>query len=394
MSANPDLKNLVQKLSISTDPTQALVKRDWAAGISLLNDTDEDVKEFIRNRIETYKLDEHQGEDLWWDFYDDFQQFTTVEDFLRAGIELPRRLRDTLRLRGVYIPKDKKSISGNLLALIRLEEPPIWPTSDKDFDRVSKMLSFDPSYQKCIATPEEKGVKYLDTNLKRNKAKSRSDDDRYNIRGSNQPRNVPYSTKLLEREVDIHSNNYDEERISRYNPHGYSRELATLNKLYDIENKYSGNGDAFDYKFDIFLRNCENADFPALALKIAFPIMLKDEALDYFHNFYSDWKNMNLEELCSEIKRNFEGIEYKRSLLTNWNKLSFETIVNDQKNNGKTTSECLRILVQKLRTMQHGLDESLRNDAFIHNKIVTSCERQAAFKNVCERPSHTIGGLL
>ncbi|KHJ34098.1 hypothetical protein EV44_g3278 [Erysiphe necator] len=207
-------------------------KRDWAAGISLLDDTDEDIKDFMKNRIETYKLDEHQGDDLWWDFYNDFHQFTTVEDFLRAGIELPRRL----------------------------DEPPIWPTSDKDFERVSKMLSFDPSFQKYITTPGEKDKKYLNTNFKNNKARYRSDDDRFSIRGNTQPQNVPYIIKLFERGIDIQSNNYDEERILEYNPHGYSRELATLNKLYDNENKYSGNGDAIDYKFDIFLRNCENAD--------------------------------------------------------------------------------------------------------------------------------------
>ncbi|RKF81476.1 hypothetical protein GcM1_182010 [Golovinomyces cichoracearum] len=44
--------------------------------------------------------------------------------------------------------------------------------------------------------------------------------------------------------------------------------------------------------------------------------------------------------------------------------------------------------------MQHVLDESLRNDAFIHNKIVTVCEGQTAFKDVCERPSNNISDLL
>ncbi|KAI6248146.1 hypothetical protein HI914_03756 [Erysiphe necator] len=143
----------------------------------------------MKNRIETYKLDEHQGDDLWWDFYNDFHQFTTVEDFLRAGIELPRRLRDTLRLRGIYIPKDKK-----------LDEPPIWPTSDKDFERVSKMLSFDPSFQKYITTPGEKDKKYLNTNFKNNKARYRSDDDRFSIRGNTQPQNIFRVTIMMKKE--------------------------------------------------------------------------------------------------------------------------------------------------------------------------------------------------
>ncbi|RKF66037.1 hypothetical protein GcC1_112016 [Golovinomyces cichoracearum] len=44
--------------------------------------------------------------------------------------------------------------------------------------------------------------------------------------------------------------------------------------------------------------------------------------------------------------------------------------------------------------MQHGLDKNLRNDTFIPNKIVTACEDQNAFKNVCQRPALTLNGLL
>ena len=74
MSSSTDVKGLTQNPIIKTDQTKTLIsKRDWAAGINLAFDTDEDVREFIRNRIEAYKLDEHQGEDLWWDFYDDFK---------------------------------------------------------------------------------------------------------------------------------------------------------------------------------------------------------------------------------------------------------------------------------------------------------------------------------
>ncbi|RKF78025.1 hypothetical protein GcM3_067021 [Golovinomyces cichoracearum] len=134
MSSSTDVKGLTQNPIIKTDQTKTLIsKRDWAAGINLAIDTDEDVKKFIRNRIEAYKLDEHQGEDLWWDFYNDFKEFTVLEDFLSVGIELPRGLRDTLRSRSVYILKDKNSISGNLLTLIKSDKTLMWPTSDKDF---------------------------------------------------------------------------------------------------------------------------------------------------------------------------------------------------------------------------------------------------------------------
>lgn len=194
--------------------------------------------------------------------------------------------------------------------------------------------------------------------------------------------------------MGIKNNQYNEKRISEYKPNGYSREHTSLNKLYYNQMKYSDNGNMFDYKFDIFLCNCENADIPADALEIAFPTMLKEEALEFYYSFYSGWQHQTIEELCKEIKDNFEGVEYRRTLLANWNKLTFESIVNDKENNGKTISECLKILTQNLRIMQHRLNKSLRNDAFIHNTIGTACESQPAFLNVCEQPANTINGLL
>ncbi|RKF64337.1 hypothetical protein GcM3_133029, partial [Golovinomyces cichoracearum] len=194
--------------------------------------------------------------------------------------------------------------------------------------------------------------------------------------------------------IEDQSIEYDEYRISRYHPHGFSRELSTLAKLYNDCSKYSGNGDSFDYKFDIFLRQCENADIPRNGLKNAFPIMLKEDALYYYYNSLGSEQKFSLESMCKIFKDKFEGVEHKKALLDNWNKFNFETIKNRKENTGKNMIECVRILPRELRTMQHGLDINLRNDAFIHNKIVTACENQSAFKTVCERPSPTLAGLL
>ena len=47
-------------------------QRDYSRGIKLEIDSDEDVIGFLHNRVEEYRNGEHKGEDLWWDFYDDF----------------------------------------------------------------------------------------------------------------------------------------------------------------------------------------------------------------------------------------------------------------------------------------------------------------------------------
>ncbi|RKF83057.1 hypothetical protein GcM3_017022 [Golovinomyces cichoracearum] len=321
-------------------------QRDWAAGINLLTDTDEYVKEFIKNRIQVYKSEEHKGDDLWWDFYDYFKEFTDPESFLRTGTELPRRLRDTLRARGVYPPKDKKLIASNL-------------------DECQQV--------KFSRNMEVQGM--IGTRNRQPKPK---------IGGS--------PSELLEL-PDSDDTTYDAARIANYTLCGYSRQLGMLAKIYDDQSEYSGNGDTFDYKFDIFLRLCENADIPESSLEIAFPIMLKEDARDFFFSFYDKREEKCLEELCNDIKNNFEGVEYKRTLLSECNRLTFKLILDDEKNFGKGISDCLQNFTQKLRIMQHGLDKNLRNDAFIHNKSFTACESQEAFRNVCERPCNTLSGL-
>ncbi|RKF77018.1 hypothetical protein GcM3_075033, partial [Golovinomyces cichoracearum] len=192
----------------------------------------------------------------------------------------------TLQSRGVYIPKDKNSISGNLLTLIKSDEPPGGPTSDKDFRQVSTMLCCNSNNQEDIAAHEEKKRNFI-TKLRNNKTRYRDEDDSYIVRGTAQPQNAPSLPNISNTGINLQNRNHDEERISKYNPYGYSKELSNIKKLYDNETKYSGNGDTFDYKFDIFLRNCENADVSASALEIAFPIMLREEAFDYYHGFYS-----------------------------------------------------------------------------------------------------------
>ena len=44
--------------------------------------------------------------------------------------------------------------------------------------------------------------------------------------------------------------------LDNYKKNYYSKELATLGKIYGSEYKYSGYNDNFDYKFKVFLDLC------------------------------------------------------------------------------------------------------------------------------------------
>lgn len=63
------------------------LKHQWGARIDLKVDTDSEVREFIKERAGTYRYGKQKFEDLWWDFYDDFKNFTETDNFLRAGTE-------------------------------------------------------------------------------------------------------------------------------------------------------------------------------------------------------------------------------------------------------------------------------------------------------------------
>ena len=56
----------------------------------------------------------------------------------------------------------------------------------------------------------------------------------------------------------------------------YSRQIATLSKLYTDEMKYNGQKDNFDFKFEVFQTYCVQAGVPQAAYTIAINIMLKD----------------------------------------------------------------------------------------------------------------------
>jgi len=165
-----------------------------------------------------------------------------------------------------------------------------------------------------------------------------------------------------------------------------------ITKLYTEEIKYGGDGDTFDYKFNIFLDICGTAGLPRSALDSAFRVMLKGTALDHYYANKSKRENWTLEEMSSGIKEYFEGAEYRRTLLTRWNILSFESV--RAKNHDKDMTDLLRIFVQMLREMQHGLANNLRNDEFLQNKIITALQTVPTFHDVCARPPATLSGLM
>ena len=89
-----------------------------------------------------YREDKNEGDDLYNDFILDFENFQDALDFVRAGIEAVRRLRNVLQKRGMYIPKETQRglIPRNLAELVKTTEPPKWDQTDSDYADVEHLF--------------------------------------------------------------------------------------------------------------------------------------------------------------------------------------------------------------------------------------------------------------
>ena len=112
----------------------------------------------------------------------------------------------------------------------------------------------------------------------------------------------------------------------------------------------------FDQKLLIFNDNCDAAGIPLNLRYKAYPRMLRGLAKDhYFSNLRTSYQTLNLEQLCTATREYFEGDEYRRKILEHWNTLSLRRVINRPENSGKTTTECLELLILELKRIQYGL---------------------------------------
>ena len=56
--------------------------------------------------------------------------------------------------------------------------------------------------------------------------------------------------------------------------------------------------------------------------------------------------------------------------------------------------ECLQLLIKKFRHLQHELNEEFRIDKFIHNKLITTCQKVSACQYVCFKFFDTLVNLI
>src|SRR6266700_2613653 len=94
--------------------------------------------------------------------------------------------------------------------------------------------------------------------------------------------------------------------------------------------------------------------------------MLYSIALDFYYENKATYTTFN--NICNAIYNHFKGPEYKCGVLTKWNTITLKTVIT--KSEGKSTEDCLQLLLNNLCHLQHGLNINLRNDDFFYNKLI------------------------
>ena len=91
-------------------------------------------------------------------------------------------------------------------------------------------------------------------------------------------------------------------------------------------------------------------------------------------NFY--YKNKatytTFNNIYNAIYNYFKGLKYKHRVLTKWNAIMLKTVIIKSK--GKSIEDCLQLLLNNLRHLQHGLNANLYNNDFLYNKLIITCQ--------------------
>jgi hypothetical protein len=344
-------------------------QKKWETGIDLTSTTT--VTEYLKFKLLEYEYYNFKDDDLWEQFKEDFKAVT--EEILK-GCSQPtiRKLRTFLRHQGVWIAKDKHiTVARSLYNTLHEEDQAQWSKEDI-LEHIKTNGPFN-SYK----LNKESGIT-IDLSVNPSKHTSIIDQDEAGTMDQDE-------AGTMDRD--------ESGATDAMQSKNYGKELANLAKLYTADAKYSGENDNFDYKLTIFLDLCGKASIPSPGLTQAYSTMLKGLALDhYYTNLKNNPVGVPFNQLCNATRNYFEGPEYKRSVLQQWNAISLQTTIDT--NTGKSMVDCLQLLIKELRHLQHGLDNNLKTDEFLHNKLITACQGLDACKYACYKPADTLAGLI
>jgi hypothetical protein len=347
----------------------------WRKGLDVNKaESVDELDAYISWKIKIYTEKGWRDDYLWEYYQEDFNTFTK-EVFTDCDSTLLRELRDILRTNGVYVKRARGvTIAKELFAVLEEQEQAEWPKEE---------------IQKQITAPG--GF---------NSAKNPAIQQRF---ASTAPPTIlmppilphapPYHRPSPTPEPQDHIQRFPSEGSHDQGGRtGFGYHISQIAKFYPSDdNKYGGTNDNFDRKLTIFHDICDRTQLPPEARARAFPTMLKGLALDRYYSTCTN-RGYSLDEICRILRCHFEGPEYKRNVISKWDSTTFQSIID--KNEGKSTEDCLQLLIEQLTHLQHGLDPEYRTEKHLLNKLVNACQDVPACEYACCKPAETLSGFI
>src|SRR5438552_135509 len=122
-------------------------------------------------------------------------------------------------------------------------------------------------------------------------------------------------------------------------------------------------------------------------------MILKGLALNFFFSIL-DNRNLNFDQICRAIIAYFKGEEYQRATQTKWDSITLSTIAHKYEGQGKSTEECLQLLLQELTHLHHRLEPACKSDSHFCNKLISACRGVPACELTCFTPSATVSSFI
>ncbi len=145
--------------------------------------------------------------------------------------------------------------------------------------------------------------------------------------------------------------------------------LTDLAKLYTDERRYGGDlYDVLDSKLRIFQDSCRKVGIEEGQYADAFSIMLKSRAATFY---YDKLIGCSYDKMIHDIREHFETDEVKQQYLSEWRECTLSRVIAENPSLSKL--ECLNKLLDKLRTIQRGLDTSYHSDTSLRDQAINAC---------------------
>jgi hypothetical protein len=344
-------------------------ENQWPNGLNLATSTLNERDAYIKHKNWEYDKGDGDAQDreLWEQYQEDFEGWT-LERFKEATKNYLRTLRFTLRNHGVWVNYDKKGgMPEAMFATLTEKEPTPWTMAE---------------VRLTMATAGAFKSRLIDFMIKNGG-----------------------TTEVIMGTPGV-QNNGSPQGSGQYNQppqvRNPAQDIVNLTKMYAKEDKYSGQGDNFDFKLTIYNQNCSLAGITDDAVKAkAYSTMLKDHALEHYLTNLNQFQAASPQapppsflELCNVTRTYFENNEYRRAQLNQFNSLTLQQVIDNPKNAGRSTKECLAVLISELRALQSSLDPVWRFDAALINRLISACQEVKACSYACYKPAETLPGLI